>query len=126
MDIDSIPFGIDFRAHIEQALQGCKVLIAIVGPNWLGKRILFKSRILDRTDPVRLELQTALMGNVPIIPVLLDGTKMPEPTQLPEDLRRFVNYNAAEFDSGRDFDRHTEKLIRAVDSLLLGKAADPA
>src|SRR5579862_6125194 len=36
MDIDDIPFGIDFRSHIQDVLQRTEVLIAVIGPNWLG------------------------------------------------------------------------------------------
>ena len=40
-DIDSIPFGIDFRKVVNDALRDTDVLIAVVGPNWRwqqGKR----------------------------------------------------------------------------------------
>ena len=38
MDIDAIPFGIDFRKHIGDVLRQCDVLIAVVEPHWLGRR----------------------------------------------------------------------------------------
>jgi hypothetical protein len=38
MDIDSIPFGTDFRDCIRDPLLDSDILIAIVGPKWLGHR----------------------------------------------------------------------------------------
>src|SRR5580693_5052725 len=35
-DIDDIPPGIDFRVHINQTLLKTNILLAIVGPQWLG------------------------------------------------------------------------------------------
>ena len=37
MDIDRIPFGTDFRHHIQDALRDADILLAVVGPTWLGK-----------------------------------------------------------------------------------------
>ena len=36
MDIDNIPFGIDFREHIKGELASNDMLVAVVGPKWLG------------------------------------------------------------------------------------------
>jgi hypothetical protein len=37
MDVDNIPFGIDFRQHIQSVLAQAEVLIAVVGPDWLAR-----------------------------------------------------------------------------------------
>ena len=78
MDIDNIPFGINFRDHIDSALKECKVLVVLIGPKWVGRRLLWRSRIFDVDDPVRLEIQTALRMKVPVLPVLIDRMEMPE------------------------------------------------
>ena len=36
MDIDSIPFGEDFREHIETAVAKCDVVLAVIGTKWAG------------------------------------------------------------------------------------------
>ena len=36
IDIDNIPFGGDFRRHIDDALKSSDLLIAMVGPRWAG------------------------------------------------------------------------------------------
>jgi hypothetical protein len=118
MDIDNIPYGTNFRHHIEIALKGCKVLVVLVGPKWLGQRFLRKSRIFDRDDPVRIEVQTALTMNVPLFPILVDGAKMPGGSQLPKELRFFNDINAAPLDSGRDFDHHVAHLLKALGEIV--------
>jgi TIR domain len=120
MDIDSIPFGIDFREHINEALQECQVLVAVVGPNWLGARDQVPSRIMDENDLVRIEVEAALQRRIPVIPILVDQAVMPKVTDLPEGLKDFAFRNAAEVDVGRDFNQHVDRLLRSMDRLLAG------
>src|ERR1700756_1946345 len=78
MDFDSIPPGTDFRQQIKQTIEHSSVVIAIIGPNWLGARAHNSRRIDDPTDFVGLEIGYALEGGIPIIPLLLNNTKMPD------------------------------------------------
>ena len=68
MDIDSIPLGIDFRQHVQGALSQSDLVIAVVGPKWLGARHRGRPRITEDTDPVRIEIETALQLGVRLIP----------------------------------------------------------
>jgi formylglycine-generating enzyme required for sulfatase activity len=120
-DIDNIPFGIDFREGVNDALRGTDALIAIVGPNWRGRGERGKARINDANDPVRIEVETALQRNILVIPALVGGARMPEPTDLPDSLQDFSFCNAANIDSGRNFDTDVERLMRSMDRLLAGK-----
>src|SRR5712692_2749856 len=75
-DIDDVPFGVDFRTHIDEVLSASNVVLAIVGPQWIGPREL-PSRLSNPADPVRVEIETALRRKVPLIPVLVLGGAMP-------------------------------------------------
>jgi hypothetical protein len=123
IDIDNVPFGVDFRKHIDDALQASDVLIAVVGEKWLGPQADGKLRINNSADPVRVELETALKRNITVLPVLLDGTSMPDAADLPEGIREFAYRNAIEVESGRDFNVHIDRLIRAMEQILGIKAA---
>ena len=103
MDIDAIPFGMDFSEEITTALGQAKVLVVVIGTKWLGVRDNGQARILDVTDPVRIELETAKSLGLPVLPVLVDGAEMPGPADLPESLERFSYRNACRVDSGVDF-----------------------
>ena len=118
IDIDNVPFGVDFRKHIDDALQASDLLIAIIGQKWLGPQARGKLRIMNEADPVRVELETALRRDIIILPVLLDGTSMPETADLPETIRDFAYRNALEVESGRDFNVHIDRLIHAIEQTL--------
>jgi hypothetical protein len=126
LDIDDIPLGVDFREHINEVLQECEVLVAVVGLNWLGLRKGAPNRITERTDPVRIEVEAALKRGIPVIPVLIDGATMPTVAAMPETLNDFAFRNAAEVDSGRDFHRHMDRLIGALDRILITEPRPPA
>src|SRR5271166_444153 len=118
MDIDNIPFGTDFRQYIQEELSRDHILIAVIGPKWLGPVEPGHFRIAEETDPVRIELETALKKGSPVIPVLVEGATMPSPSELPDSLKDLSYRNAAEVDTGRDFHLHIERLIRFLDHLI--------
>ncbi len=117
MDIDNIPFGTDFRAHIQEVLKRTDVLIALIGADWLGVGADGTVRMNEKTDPVRVEIETALQRKTPIIPVLIDGAKMPDSTALPAEFGNFAFLNAAEVASGRDFRSQLARLIGAIEHI---------
>lgn len=119
MDFDSIPYGVDFREHIKQTLQRAKVIVAIIGPEWAGGKDSMNRRIDDPTDFVRLEVASALESGIPIIPVLVNNTPMPDAKSLPPKLEGLAFRNGLALDTGIDFHHHADRLIagihRAVD-----------
>jgi WD40 repeat protein len=117
-DIDNIPPGIDFRVHINETLRKTHVLLAIIGPNWVGASGGDAGRIQQESDAVRVEIETALRRRLPLIPVLIGNTVMPGSEQLPPSLKDFAFRNAVRVDTGQDFDYHMERLIRSVDAML--------
>ena len=114
LDIDKIPRGIDFRKHITESITACDVLLAVIGKLWLGKSAR-QSRLNNDDDFVRVELETALRYNIPIIPVLVSNASMPVPADMPESLRPIAYLNAAVLDSGRDFQAHMQRLIDDIE-----------
>ncbi len=118
MDVDNIPFGIDFRDHVQSVLSHASVLIAIVGPDWLGADADNHRRIDDEDDPVRVELETALRQKLMVIPVLVNNASMPKASVLPDAVRGFSFLNAAPVDVGRDFRPHVDRLIRSIETIL--------
>jgi hypothetical protein len=101
-DIEDIPPGVEFDKHITEAVSGCDVLVAIIGPDWLSATDKFGKRKLDNpNDLVRLEIAAALKRNVRLIPILVSGGTMPEPEELPADLQQFARRQAYELTDAR-------------------------
>jgi hypothetical protein len=69
IDLDSIPFGPDFRQHIASAIGQCDVMLALMGRNWAGEPGAPK-RIDDPEDFVQIEIESALRRKLTVIPVL--------------------------------------------------------
>jgi hypothetical protein len=118
MDFDSIRPGFDFRDQIKLTIERCDVVIAIIGPKWLGERSGDARRIDDPNDFVRLEIGYALRRDIPIVPVLINDTPMPSPLTLPEDIRALVFRHALPLDSGLDFHQHADRLISGISDAL--------
>src|SRR5262249_34016142 len=97
MDLDSIPFGVDFREHITSAVDQRGVLLPVIGSNWAGEAGA-PPRIDDARDFVRIEIESALERNLPVIPILIDRAEMPGEADLPPSLARLAYRNAMDLD----------------------------
>ncbi|HEY0047896.1 MAG TPA: TIR domain-containing protein [Pyrinomonadaceae bacterium] len=118
-DIDNIPLGVDFREHIGNAVGQCDALLVIIGEEWVTAVDKNGGRRLDNPgDYVRIEIESALKRNIPIIPVLVEEAQMPAAADLPEAIQSIVYRNAAEIRAGSDFRQHIERLIRGLESLF--------
>jgi TIR domain len=143
-DLDSILFGVDFRKNISEAVGNCDVLVVMIGEQWLTVRHREgtkqgQRRLDDPNDFVRIEVGSALARGIPVIPVLVDGARMPGEPELPEGLQELAYRNATEVGSGRDFRDHVVRLIRGIEgaapsgralagwkAILKALTADPA
>lgn len=102
MDVDMAP-GVDFVERITRVVSSCVVLLVVMGRNWATvEGDDGGPRIADPNDFVRLEVETALRRpEVTPIPVLVSGARMPEPEDLPTELRPLTRRNALELSDGR-------------------------
>jgi formylglycine-generating enzyme required for sulfatase activity len=118
MDIDAIPFGVDFRKYIHGAVGECDVLLTIIGKKWFGRTPRQGRRLDDPRDWVRIEIEAALAKDIPVIPVLIDEVRMPAESELPASIAGLAYLNAIAIDHGRDFHVHVDRLIRGIERLL--------
>ena len=119
-DVSAIEPGQGFRKAIDANVARCSVLLAMIGPRWLdasgGAR-----RIDDAGDFVRLEIASALQRDIPVVPVLVQGAKMPAAAQLPADLADLAWRHAVELSHAR-WPSDVQVLVQAL-SAHLGEAA---
>src|SRR5208283_5881681 len=118
MDVDTIEPGVDFVEVIGEVVGACDVLIAIIGTRWLTSSDRGGRRRLDiPEDFVRIEIATALKRGIRVVPVLVEGARMPEVGELPDDLKPLVRRNALEIGHNR-FRADSERLIAALQRVL--------
>jgi TIR domain len=123
LDVDTIPFGMDFRQSIGDAVNQCDVLLAVIGDHWLDARYPDGPqqgcrRLENPRDYVRIEIEAALARGIPVVPLLVGRASMPAEVDLPDELKALAFRNAAEARSGPDFHGHVDRLIRGLDQLL--------
>ncbi|MEO6410429.1 MAG: toll/interleukin-1 receptor domain-containing protein [Burkholderiaceae bacterium] len=114
VDVDDIVAGECFDAVIEGALSVADVALVLIGKRWRGEREGRPARIDDADDRVRHEVATALAGKARVIPVLLDGTSMPDWQSLPPPLQGLATRQAVELGNTR-FEADMQRLLGAVD-----------
>jgi TIR domain-containing protein len=114
MDVDAIEPGLDWARAIESAVGSADLVLAMIGSDWLAE---LNRRSTEGDDFMRYELETALSRDIRVIPVLVQGAKMPRAAELPESLSSLTRRQAFEIRDERfRFDK--EELFRRVDRVL--------
>lgn len=106
-DIDSICAGADFVQALEQAIQAARVCLVLIGDTWLTEAAADGSRRIDAPDDhVRSEIEMALgEAGLKVIPVLVEGARMPDEDDLPLSIRQLARLQAVELSDSRwDYD----------------------
>ena len=107
MDLETIEPGADFTERLRREIESCDVLIALIGKQWLGRRLR------EADDYVRLEIASALDRSVRVIPVLVQGARMPSIAQLPESIGKLSHRNALEISNTR-WRHDVERLVETL------------
>ncbi len=118
MDLAIEP-GVDFIDTIKEAVGSCKVLLAIIGRQWLSVADPTTGmRRLDSPDDfVRTEIATALQRDIRVIPVLVHHAQMPHANALPDDLKPLARRQAHELTDSR-WDYDVSCLLKVLDKIV--------
>ena len=117
-DVDSIPFGVDFRIYLDAQVAKCEVFLSVIGRDWMKKRgTKGKSRLDDPGDFVRIEIESALKRHIPVIPVLVSGASIPLAEQLPTSIQDLSYRHGIAVRSDPDFHRDMDRLIEYLKKL---------
>ena len=114
MDVEGIEPGLDFEPVIEKAVRACDILLAFIGPTWLGPKDDGRYRIHEPNDYVRLEIVTALKRRIRVVPVLVDGAAFPDMNLIPKDLAPLAKKNWVTIDHD-NFGAGIEKLLDTIE-----------
>jgi len=114
-DVDDIPLGVDFRKHLDDAVRQCDVLLAVIGRTWSSVADeAGNQRLIDPTDFVRIEIESALDRGIPVVPLLVQGADMPKKEQLPATLESLAFQNAQHVRRDPDFKNDMYRLIAGL------------
>ncbi|HTJ03281.1 MAG TPA: toll/interleukin-1 receptor domain-containing protein, partial [Methylovirgula sp.] len=123
-DVDNIEPGLDFVKVLADRVGNCDALVAIIGEEWLtSSNDEHERRLDDPQDFVRIEIEAALQRDIRVIPVLINGARMPRATDLPDPLKPLVRRQAIEISHTR-FDSDSERLTRVVQRALDDQAPE--
>ncbi|MEM9606791.1 MAG: toll/interleukin-1 receptor domain-containing protein [Actinomycetota bacterium] len=115
--------GDSFPDALDAAVDGCDVLLAVIGPEWAGHRADGSSRICEPDDWVAREIGAALSREVVVLPVLVDGAAPLSASMLPAALVPLVDKHALRFDGTDELDTIATHLRSHLDEIDRGRAA---
>jgi hypothetical protein len=119
MDVQDIAPGQDFAEAIEATIAACQAVVVLIGPRWISDL----NERAGREDFVRHEVSVALRRNITVIPVLVGGSTMPSPAELPDSLAGLSRRQALQIrDTSFEEDA---KLLAATLQKLPGLSAAP-
>jgi hypothetical protein len=119
-DVDSIPPGEDFRTYISKGVLASDVFLLLIGDQWLTCLDQAGGRRIDsETDYLRTEIEVAISGNIPIIPLLVGNAGMPQASELPPSIRTLAFRNAIYIRPDPDFHRDVARLIETVSAACI-------
>ena len=102
MDVTDIAPGEDFAHAIETSVGSAELLLAVIGPQWIGAVNERGARRIDEsTDFVHQEIAAGLQHRVRVIPVLVRGARMPREDELPGPLKPLARRQAVELTDAR-------------------------
>jgi hypothetical protein len=117
MDVDDIPPGADFAAHIDAKVASCDAMVVVIGKQWLTARNeKGQLRLSDPNDFVGLEVSLALQRSALVIPVLVGGAQVPKAEELRADLRALASRNALTLND-QEFQRDADILVQALEKM---------
>jgi tetratricopeptide (TPR) repeat protein len=118
-DVDNLALGVDFRTVLDETVAKCHILLAVIGDSWIAvKNEDGRPRLHDPADFVRIEIESALQRNIPVIPLLVAGTKMPTEDELPDSLRNLAFRNGTQIRPAPDFHTDMDRLIKNLNKHL--------
>lgn len=122
MDVDAIALGEVFYTKIAEGIQSSGVALVLIGHDFFDEQN--QARLHQADDWVRVEIETALHRQVPIIPILVERASMPRADLLPESLRPLTTFQAMDLENQR-WDYDMQRLNNSIDGLIAKRAMAP-
>jgi hypothetical protein len=115
-DIEKIVPMDRFREVIQTSVLECAIVLVIISKHWANLSKDGVPRIAQPDDVLCWEISTALSNQVPVLPVLVGGARMPSADHLPPSIRALAGIVAHEMAEAR-WDHDFEELVRIVNKI---------
>lgn len=119
-DIHDIGLGTDFRKEIGKTLMNCKVVLVLIGDRYVSLTDAEGNiRIMNPDDYVNIEVSTALAfkDQKLVIPILINGARMPGRDQIPKNLEAITWQNSKKL-SNDYWQTDIERLVKSIREYL--------
>jgi hypothetical protein len=115
-DVDALEPGQDFVDIIGIRLRDASACLVLIGREWLdAEDASGRRRLALQNDYVRLEIATALeQPKMRVIPVLVEGTRMPATEELPETIQGLARRQAVSL-RDESWDEDVKRFVTALD-----------
>jgi formylglycine-generating enzyme required for sulfatase activity len=95
LDVRGIDGGDNWLQTLERQVAACEAMAVLIGKEWADlKDEQGNRRLDDPNDKVRFEISQALLRNLPIVPISIDGAAIPKHAQPPDNIMQLANFQA--------------------------------
>jgi len=115
LDEVSLEPAAQFSEQLAGAIERAHVVLALISPSWQTRD--GSARIKDPGDVVHREIAWAFRHRVSVVPVLVEGARMPAPETLPADIRALTSTQALTLRSARS-EADLDSLASAVEKIF--------
>lgn len=88
--------GEDFPTIVRKRLQPAFAMVVVIGPQWCDG-----NRLFDDDDLHREEIRTAIERGIHVVPVIVNGARVPKNSESPDDVRSLLAKQAVEITDSR-------------------------
>ena len=104
LDVHDIRAGSNWVEVLNQSGSDARVLLVLIGDEWMQADEHGQVRLFDKNDWVRKEIESGLDQKLIAIPVLFNGVQMPAAQNLPVSLQP-ITVRKCHIDTARQFYR---------------------
>ena len=92
----------------------------VIGDRWTK---IINEQADSEHDFVRIEIEQALQTDIPILPVLVENSRFPSSSELPDSIKDFALINASTVRTGKDFNNDVALLAMHIKGKYLSRAS---
>ena len=110
-DVDSLKLGVNFKDELIRTLENCEAALIVITE--LDRETESGGEARIKRDYVRIEAESVLRRDIPVIPVFVRGVRAVEVEKLPETLAEFDERNCIQIRPDPDFKNDMSRLVAA-------------